>query len=50
MFWWGNMKEREHLKGQGIEGFNILKQFGKAWTGVIWLRMVERSGLSSGWL
>jgi hypothetical protein len=50
MFWWGKMKEREHLKGQGIEGFMILKQLGTARIGVIWLRMVERSGLSSGWL
>jgi hypothetical protein len=49
VFWWGNIKERGHLKREGIEGIMILKQFGTAWTGVIWLRTVERGGLSSAW-
>jgi hypothetical protein len=44
------MKERGHLKGQGIEGVIMLRQFGMACTGFIWLRMVERIGLSSEWL
>jgi hypothetical protein len=24
-FWWGNLKERDHLKGLGVSGSRILK-------------------------
>jgi len=42
-FWWGNMKERDHLGEPGVDGRIILrcicwKWDEKAWTGSIWLR------------
>ena len=39
-FWWGKFKEREHLRGLGVDGRIILNrslQIGWAWTGLIWL-------------
>jgi len=43
-FWWGNMRERDHLEDPGIEGRIILrwifrKWCVRAWTGSIWLRI-----------
>jgi hypothetical protein len=43
-FWWGNLREREHLEGPGVGVRIILRWiFGKwgmgAWTGLIWLRI-----------
>jgi hypothetical protein len=36
-FWWGSIKERDHVKGLGINGRIILvsqsNQLGGAWTG-----------------
>jgi len=42
-FWWGNLRERDHLEDPGIVGWIILTWiFSKwdvgAWTGSIWLR------------
>ena len=39
----GNLKERDHLEGLGIDGRTVLelllkKYNGRAWTGLIWLR------------
>jgi hypothetical protein len=44
MFYLGNLRERDHLENIGIGGRIILecilnKSVGKAWTGLIWLRM-----------
>jgi hypothetical protein len=41
-FWWGNLKERDHSEGLGIEGKRILKlilkkSVGNAWARLIWL-------------
>jgi len=41
-FWWGNLREGNHLKDKGIDGRIILKWIcktwdEKAWTGLIWL-------------
>ena len=43
-FWWGNLRERNHLEDSGIDGRIILKWiFGKwdvkAWIGLMWLRL-----------
>jgi hypothetical protein len=43
-FWWGNLRERDHLGDQGIDGRIILRWiFGKwdvgVWTGSSWLRI-----------
>ena len=42
-FWWGNLRERDHLVGPGIDGRIILRWIFRkrdvgAWTGLIWLR------------
>jgi hypothetical protein len=49
-FWWGNLRERDHLEDEGIDGRIILKLVFKkwdegAWTGLIWLRMVRGGAL-----
>jgi hypothetical protein len=41
--WWGNLRERGHLEGSGIDGMIILKQIFRkwyvwAWTESRWLR------------
>jgi hypothetical protein len=32
-FWWGNLRERDHLEGQGVDGRIILKWIFKKWYG-----------------
>jgi hypothetical protein len=41
-FWWGNLRERDHLKDPGVDGRIILdgssrSGMGEAWTESIWL-------------
>ena len=43
-FWWGNLRERDHLKDSGVDGRMILisifrKWSVRAWTGSIRLRI-----------
>jgi len=38
-FWWGNLRERDHLEEPGVDGRIILSRtWDGAWTGFIWLR------------
>jgi hypothetical protein len=42
-FWWGDVRERDHLEDLGVDGMKILKLIFKkwvgAWTGLIWLKL-----------
>ena len=49
-FWWGNLRDRDHLEEPGIDARTILtwffkKQDGKAWTQLLWLRIGTDGGL-----
>jgi hypothetical protein len=43
VFWWGSMRERDHLEGPGIDGRVILRcilrKWDGGWTGLFWLRI-----------
>jgi len=48
-FWWGNLRERDHLGDLGVEGRIILRWFvGKwdvgVWNGLSWLRIGTGGG------
>jgi len=48
-FWWGNLKEKDHLVDQGIVGRMILRYvFRKwdvgVWTGTSWIRIGTGGG------
>jgi hypothetical protein len=45
-FWWGKLRERDHLEDSGVDGRIILRWIfmkgdgiGMEWTGLIWLRI-----------
>jgi len=48
-FWWGNLRERDHLENSGIDGRIILRWILRKWdvgarTGLIWPRIATGSG------
>ena len=51
-FWWGKVRERDHLEDPGVDGRNNIKMDpqeeglgGGAWTGLIWLGIGTDGGL-----
>jgi len=50
-FWWGNLKESDHLEDPGLDWRIILRWsfrncYVGAWTGSMWLRIGTGGGLS----
>jgi hypothetical protein len=48
-FWWGDLRERDHVEDLGVDERIILKWIfkkwdGDAWTGLIWLRIGTGGG------
>ena len=48
-FWWGNVRDRDHLEDVGVNGRIILRLIFMtldvgAWTGLGWLRIETGSG------
>jgi len=49
-FWWGNLRERDHLEDSDVDGRLIIRWIfrkwdgGRAWTGSSWLRIGTGGG------
>jgi hypothetical protein len=49
-FWWGDLRDTDHLEDEGIGGRIILKLAlkkwkGESWTGLLWLTIGTGGGL-----
>jgi len=40
MVWWGNLRERDHLEDQGLDGRIILKWILKKWNVMAWIGLI----------
>ena len=50
-FWWGNLRERDHLGDTGIDGRIILRQIFRKWDGEPWTELIGlRIGTGGGHL
>ena len=46
-FWWGNLRERDHLEDPGVDRIIlrwIFRKWDGAWTGLIWFRIGTGGG------
>ena len=49
-FWWGNLRERNHLEGLGVDGKKILRWIFSKWDVGAWTNWIDllRIGTDSG--
>jgi hypothetical protein len=43
-FWWGNVRDGDHLEDPGVDGRLIFKWISRKWDGLIWLRIGAGGG------
>ena len=51
VFWWGNLRERDHLEDPGVDGRIILRRIFREWDAEVWtLSIWLRIGTDGGHL
>ena len=40
-FWWADLREKNHLENQGVDGRIILRWIFRKWYGVDWIELAE---------